>query len=190
MEPTEPPLVTRPGRRVRRFGLPSVRLRLGTEGFELSAWDWEPLLWLIMFVACWSYGLPMSWRLLWELMEQSLFVLLASCIAFGLLVGQARCVVTVTKTGAFAERRVFGICWRRRNLGVRPAFEWGGGWEEDALVVKPADEQLRKLLGEGEEFVLTLWGVSDEHAIRDGVRVIALANAEIARLHQDLPDQK
>lgn len=122
MEPTEPPLVTRSGRRARRFGLPSVRLRLGTEGFELSAWDWVPLFWLLTFVGCCLVCLPVSWRLLCELLEQSLSIPLASCIVLGLLVGQARRVVTVTKTGASAEQRVFGIGWCRRDLGVRPAF--------------------------------------------------------------------
>lgn len=57
-------------------------------------------------------------------------------------------------------------------------------------MVKPADEQLRNVLDEGERFVFELSTFSDEHATRDAVRVIALANAEIARLHQDLPDQK
>lgn len=181
LEPTEAPLAKLPLRRSGRFGLASVRLRLGAERFELSVWDWEPMLLL---------GVPLAWGLIWGASELPPRILLACCTGLGFLVVQTRRVVTVTQTGAFAEHRFFGICWRRRDLGIRPTFRSGLGWNWSELAVIPADERLRKALHDEERFVLAEWDDRDERTTRDAERVTALANAETARLHGDLPEQK
>ena len=102
---------------------------------------------------------------------------------------QARCVVTVTQTGSFAERRLLGICWRRRDLGIRPTFQSGLVWSWCELAVVPADERLRKVLHDEDRFVLADWDDRYEQATRDADRVAALANAETARLHEGLPER-
>lgn len=179
LEPTETPLAEPPIRRAGRFGLASVRLRLGAERFELSVWDWEP-----MSLLC----VPVAWGLLWALSEPLRF-LVACCIGIGLLAVQARRVVTVTQTGSFAEHRLFGICWRRLNLGIRPRFQSGLVWNWCELAVVPADERLRKLRHDEDRFVLADWDDRNEQATRDADRVAALANAETVRLHEGLPER-
>ena len=166
-----------PIRRSGRFSLTGVRLRLGAERFEISVWDWQTMLALLVPAA-------------WGLLELPFRISLACCIGFGLLVAQARCVVTVTQTGSFAERRLLGICWRRRDLGIRPTFQSGLVWSWCELAVVPADERLRKVLHDEDRFVLADWDDRYEQATRDADRVAALANSETARLHEGLPDRQ
>jgi hypothetical protein len=167
-------LSRRRSRRPRRFALTSLRLRLGAERFEVSIWDSLPahlLLGLALYGGWFLFSLR-SPLLYW---------------AYGglaLLAGLPRCVVTVTRTGSWAEHRLLGLCWRRRDLGVRPKFDCGPVWGWSELSVTPSDERLRERLHDRDRFVLAEWEDDNESKTADAERVAALANAEVVRLHE------
>jgi hypothetical protein len=161
------------------FAFRSARVRLGEHRFELSFWHSTPLCLLLMALVVLTPILPI----------RVMMALAVVCAIVGL---PFRTTLRVTRQSSWVRWTVLGMCWSSHELGRRPALENGGyDWDEIAVVpsiaVGPSQERFLRGLHDDQRAVLAEWDEGSPPKDQDAARLIALAHAEIYRLHEDLP---
>jgi hypothetical protein len=150
------------------FAFPWARVRLGRARFELSFWDPFPLLTVWIGAMC---GIPFfgpTWL-------ATVLILTALTLSF-------RRAFVVTRETSWLALTVLGIRWKKALLGRRPLLE-NNGWNWSEIAVVPSERALRAGLHDEERAVLVEWSDGSERKNAESAELIALARAQIDRLH-------
>jgi hypothetical protein len=95
----------------------------------------------------------------------------------------ARTRLTVTRQCAVGEYCVFGLCWRRFDLGREPVVSSGAEWSWSEVSVFPTHTSLRDRLHDRERFVLCDWIGESDAKTQEADSVVSRMQDEIVRLH-------
>ena len=156
-----------------QLGFPNARIRVGAERFELSfGVAWKRFAAILLF-AVWSAAF-----LLPIVPVAAAAVLLV--VVFLVLVERRHLVIT--RRGSWGVTTLLGVQVSRHALGLHPKVD-NLGYDWDELGVYPILPELRRVLHDGERFVLVEWTEQDGPKATDGRHLLEIARAEVLRLH-------
>ena len=161
----------------RTFAFRSATARHGLDRFELAFWDYTPTMWVVVSLFT---GGALALRVLRDLAPLWMFAAALSVVILGCI--DAKNVLVATRASTYVERRVFGIRWKRIDLGRLPkvVFDLAYDWSE--LAVVPSDPARSVGLHDGARFVFAEWSAHLESKDREAAHLADIANRAVAGL--------